>query len=1614
MQSLSAVEPGIVSDADPELEHFCYQASNLVARGLSLPLPPPDELSEGLGVSVEAEEEQEDSARDRHPANLQQILSLLEDDDHASEGAGAISEAASDSTLPLGRGYMGSTMSRDSEGLLDYLPDRPDYNDDDDESLSSREALPANLLDVLLGEDPDEDVPDEFQDDDSNLASIIVQEELSAANAAAATWTEVPSQHELSRERRRLPEPPPALSVVQPVNQEDDGFPLTPSDVASAESSSIPKERMASSKRLSSGACCCLCCCKRKKKGRGRYPEELSPQQEYPADLPPLEDCVTTRSSVSIMRKLDSGFGRISSGSFLDDPRSPSMVSGRSEPMSEVSSAMSWGHAGYDEDEEEAFDDTKSVPSRQDDAASRTKPQLRRSHRCSCSCMFPGCFCYFVLACAATVAVPWLLLPTPTETYGAFGYVKQVQLEESISEAHFKEDLKSAVDLTYLSLPNALETDSASAGNQTYEWHYVELYWQIAEGRADNVWKMFFNDQGGATTEAARFRDVVSDAYLSEVQQAQAELMRMPSWTELCKSSQVPRLCNPGDSLITIAFGTKQVPSQAEQQAGMTSKVTFDGASQNLLMPVEAALTLVQETAPGSLQRWLPRDGAVYLSSARNMEVPRSRSLLRSVFSFKLPKDVVAARWESFVQELQPKLVEVLRKDQIAKHNLRVYYKIDGVDYDNFAEYFDFLGFKIASLAATVTATLLVTKRLLLSISAGLLTYFSSSIACGAEISAITPFVWMVLAVNCAELATACCSLWSHNRVWRRPVTYAHEVTELWRRGLINNNINDKVAAVGKAVWPFYLLVQTFAPTLGCTVFMFHVTSTLIDAPLVEAFARQVFQGGGILLVGGLLMLLPAVMLGDLFAEKHLMDDNVDCELWSILLPKELGSSPPTRSQRKQRRQLALLVVSRLQHRCVCPILCLVVIALVIVATLRPRFDYTASTPELFLPGHLYRNGQEAKVAFHGLPDPSMVDMSMPMEASECSNDAFAQNCSWNKCRADVSKGDFDYGSCDCDYRHDEMECKQSPARVVGLRTHEMDLSDRFWSWARTMLIAKNLNLNISGLQAWKNIQPIQLEDWSSGQTVLRRQSRGWLPDAAGGHSVCIRCYCMGKDERRTDGGGRRCRRPEGWNELGRTLLATPNPTLRSATDLGADNTTEVFLVWGLENQASLTSPTPQSSQMPGLANLQVQRDLLAICEGTGPNLKVVTRRCFAVDFKNWLASRGFNYPVPSVLFRTLFEQFTQDTQQRESAYKYFWLSQKGSGAIAGTLAVFIVEKPMTRAEESAMQERWKEYVGLRSRWASAGQFWFATSLPMHVQAEGAKVSELVRGPSLAFVSIIAALTLGLTCSLGLAVAAAASSGLCLLLLLILTSLGGVQQVGVLEILGMMVCMFVSVSPLMRFLLLYCGAGNGATKKKVPCSAPQGCGKEILSRDMYRSMFEGEDALRELAQEEWDRRKKELALEQQELQEYCQMSTLRSERRNRLATATRHSTAIMISHLISSLMCWFALQVLAPEVLAQVSLAYLITGLVLPGVAELVLPTLLLHGLSPTRVWWHSFCLLFGGMTGLFKFGVGADCPEWRSSKDDEQEVSLACKVVGWPFSWLARVWLRYRKQSDE
>eukprot|EP00930_Biecheleria_cincta_P073885 TRINITY_DN61144_c0_g1_i1.p1 TRINITY_DN61144_c0_g1~~TRINITY_DN61144_c0_g1_i1.p1 ORF type:complete len:334 (+),score=59.65 TRINITY_DN61144_c0_g1_i1:141-1004(+) len=229
----------------------------------------------------------------------------------------------------------------------------------------------------------------------------------------------------------------------------------------------------------------------------------------------------------------------------------------------------------------------------------------------------------------------------------------------------------------------------------------------------------------------------------------------------------------------------------------------------------------------------------------------------------------------------------------------------------------------------------------------------------------------------------------------------------------------------------------------------------------------------------------------------------------------------------------------------------------------------------------------------------------------------------------------------------------------------------------------------------------------------------------------------------------------------------------------------------------------------------------------------------------------------------------------------------------------------------------------------------------------------------------------------------------------------------------MLVCMSVSVSPLLRVLLLYCGAVNGASKKTV--TSLENSSQEIIQRGadtfIFRSMFEGEDALREVAQEEVDRRKQEIATEQQELRAYCRMSTLRSERKNRLTTATRHSAAIIFSHAISSAICWFSLRILAPEVLAQAGCAYLITGLLLPGLAELVLPILLLHGLSPTRVWWHSLCLLFGGMTGFIKVGAGAKYPEMRSSDDDDLEVMLACRIVGWPFSWLVTAWLRYKEQ---
>ncbi|CAJ1350126.1 unnamed protein product [Effrenium voratum] len=214
----------------------------------------------------------------------------------------------------------------------------------------------------------------------------------------------------------------------------------------------------------------------------------------------------------------------------------------------------------------------------------------------------------------------------------------------------------------------------------------------------------------------------------------------------------------------------------------------------------------------------------------------------------------------------------------------------------------------------------------------------------------------------------------------------------------------------------------------------------------------------------------------------------------------------------------------------------------------------------------------------------------------------------------------------------------------------------------------------------------------------------------------------------------------------------------------------------------------------------QAQRQQLASCIGTPPDLPIISRRCFALDFQTWLDSRGERFPVRAN-FTELLEGFAA-----EEGEKNLWLSGLGGG-IAATASHFRVPRPTTRAEREELRQRWESYMRLRTqRWPQA---WLAFE-PSEEVEELQLLEAASRDVALVFVLLLALWTCVCTCSLCLALAAASAAGFGILLLLVCRALG--PQSAVLQLVCMLIFAAASAAPLLRFLFFY-SARNGPSKR---------------------------------------------------------------------------------------------------------------------------------------------------------------------------------------------------------
>ncbi|CAJ1360824.1 unnamed protein product [Effrenium voratum] len=168
-----------------------------------------------------------------------------------------------------------------------------------------------------------------------------------------------------------------------------------------------------------------------------------------------------------------------------------------------------------------------------------------------------------------------------------------------------------------------------------------------------------------------------------------------------------------------------------------------------------------------------------------------------------------------------------------------------------------------------------------------------------------------------------------------------------------------------------------------------------------------------------------------------------------------------------------------------------------------------------------------------------------------------------------------------------------------------------FWSWVGT-------RLNRVFPNATSRPAPfLEIEVWATGGRSLDLGVQS-LAGAASWESACLQvlCFC----------GTMECRTADSWFNLGSLEVALGNPGLNESEGNASDALVEalgdvvnVSFAWGIQVSSEPLSATDGGlsySRSLVLEDLWSQRQLLAFCEGTAPNLVVVRRNCWPIDFK--------------------------------------------------------------------------------------------------------------------------------------------------------------------------------------------------------------------------------------------------------------------------------------------------------------------------------------------------------------------------------------------------------------
>lgn len=728
-----------------------------------------------------------------------------------------------------------------------------------------------------------------------------------------------------------------------------------------------------------------------------------------------------------------------------------------------------------------------------------------------------------------TFAVFWsVYFKRPTIYEGAFGHTTSVNLTQPVAAGTFAQAQWSTVSSHDLLGPSA---DGLSDSTESYTWRRIIVMYKAT----------FTNPKDGTSQELP--------LPLDHAHAIEKQLRGLDTWRQLC-SIYVPenhrRLCDPGDSYLSVAFGSSAKVSPEGVTEGIVSNITFDGASDSHLVSPQEVATYLRKWSPGSIQRWF--------ATGADMTNPKA---FRTLFAFYLPQSIADQAWTKFITiEVEPVMASLEELEDIM-----VFFSADGPDGLEVQEFSRALERELPILMLsplfTFLATMLVTQQLLVSLTAALVVVIAA--AADALTVEMTHFIelpvmvliaWGCNAVAATDIACACvraADFWRHEARLPPKTRLSADDGTRWQFKQLARRVS----------W-FY--AEVYLPQLAIVAVLLLLSWT--SMPLVNEWMWHTSVGLFLTCVYSAVLLPSAVRCGEFLtcryvskagrsslrpsmrATSSLRYDIADglgtCGsiLFNTFLPMEFGAKAAWK--RKFSDQFAIFSLTTLQSFAIRVVAFVFVIFILIYGSCAGMWpEFHGNTPSLFVKGNRMYQWEVLRQLFDPLPAMSTLLQSEVPDLHRCAPDAHdGPQCDLFLCDATATPSSEKTG-CKCYHSRQNagLPCRGAAARLFGVKGVTLSDDDAwrdFWQQTNDRLQMRGWALNGTDMRNGRegpcaNLENcvtvplggknLALEDWETGSIILETvTSIGFtgLPgmQAPSMEDACDRlvCFCGAKE----------------------------------------------------------------------------------------------------------------------------------------------------------------------------------------------------------------------------------------------------------------------------------------------------------------------------------------------------------------------------------------------------------------------------------------------------------------------------------------------------------------------